>query len=283
MLDYFLQGIATSHPAYLKDTWHFIECLGQTTVPPNALIVTCDVASMYTNIDIPAALKIIEREVDRIQGTPGLPPTDDFIRMLRLSLERNDFKFNGSFYLQLRGTAMGKKYAPSFANIFMANWEERMLDQAQHQPALYKRYLDDIFMIWTEGELNLSQFLQQANALDSSIQLEAEKDSYGLPYLRHVRVQGRTTSPHGTPRRPPLHQTNQLPRPTGSSLPPSPGHLPRHGQITTDPLLEHQHGRDTLPPRRPPTVPQHQKQSRLAVQEGLQQENTPPHQDGGAP
>ena len=183
MIDHFLQKIATAHPAYLKDTWHFIECLGQITVPTDALIVTCDVASMYTNIDIPAALKIIEKEVEHIRGTPGLPPTEDFIRMLRLSLERNDFKFNGSFYLQLKGTAMGKKYAPSFANIFMADWEGRMLDQARHQPALYKRFLDDIFMIWTGGEHHLTQFLQQANALDSSIQLEAEWDNYGLPYL----------------------------------------------------------------------------------------------------
>ena len=122
LLDHFLQMMATTHPSYLKDRRDFIQFLHQLVVPPEALIITCDVTSMYTNIDIPAALEVISRRIDSIRGTPGLPPTDDFIHMLRLSLECNDFKFNGSFYLQLKGTVMGKKYALVFANIFMADW-----------------------------------------------------------------------------------------------------------------------------------------------------------------
>ena len=183
LLDHFLQMVATTHPSYLKDTWDFIQFLNQLVVPPKALIVTCDVASMYTNIDIPAALEVITRRIDSIRGTPGLPPTEDFIRMLRLSLERNDFKFNGSFYLQLKGTAMGKKYAPAFANIFMADWEHTMLRGATLQPLCYKRFLDDIFLIWTHGEQQLTTFITYANSLDPSVQLEAEVDPQGVAYL----------------------------------------------------------------------------------------------------
>ena len=175
--------VATTHPSYLKDTWDFIQFLNQLVVPTDALIVTCDVASMYTNIDIPAALEVISRRIDGIQGTPGLPPTDDFIRMLRLSLERNDFKFNGSFYLQLKGTAMGKKYAPAFANIFMADWEHNMLRGATLQPLCYKRFLDDIFLIWTHGEQHLTTFITYANSIDPSFQLEKEVDPHGVAYL----------------------------------------------------------------------------------------------------
>lgn len=37
--------------------------------------------------------------------------------------------FNGKNYLQIKGTAMGKKFAPAYANIFMANWEKEVLCQ----------------------------------------------------------------------------------------------------------------------------------------------------------
>ena len=183
LLDHFLQMVATTHPPYLKDTWDFIKFLNQLIVPPEALIITCDVASMYTNIDIPAALEVISKRIDEIQGTPGLPPTRDFIRMLCLSLERNDFKFNGSFYLQLIGTAMGKKYAPAFANIFMAEWEHKMLRGTRLQPLCYKRFLDDIFLIWTHGDQQLTTFISYANNIDESIQLEAQADPQMVAYL----------------------------------------------------------------------------------------------------
>ena len=40
-------------------------------------------------------------------------------QLTRLILENNIIEFNGTLYLQLRGTAMGYKFAPNFANIYM--------------------------------------------------------------------------------------------------------------------------------------------------------------------
>jgi hypothetical protein len=36
-------------------------------------------------------------------------------------LKKNNFTFNGDHYLQINGTAMGTKMAPSYANTFMGN------------------------------------------------------------------------------------------------------------------------------------------------------------------
>ena len=71
--------------------------------------------------------------------------------LLKLSLENNYFIFNDDWYLQISGTAMGKKFAPNYANIFMAKWEEEALKQARKQPLVYFRFLDDIFIIWTHS------------------------------------------------------------------------------------------------------------------------------------
>ena len=43
--------------------------------------------------------------------------------MLGLILKENLFQFNGEYFLETHGTAMGTKMAVSFANIFMAEVE----------------------------------------------------------------------------------------------------------------------------------------------------------------
>jgi len=66
-------------------------------------------------------------------------------------LEDNIFKFNGRIYRQKFGTAMGTKMAPSFANIFMSDLENRFLQTQRILPLIWRRYTDDIFTIWTHG------------------------------------------------------------------------------------------------------------------------------------
>ena len=73
--------------------------------------------------------------------------------MLELILENNYFEFNDKYYLQTHGTAMGTTMAVSYANIFMAALEEKILQNAPEglTPLEWIRFLDDIFAIWCHG------------------------------------------------------------------------------------------------------------------------------------
>ena len=53
-------------------------------------------------------------------------------RLLELSLLHNDFVLDDLWFLQTSGNAMGKRYAPSFANIFMASLEDYALSKAKY-------------------------------------------------------------------------------------------------------------------------------------------------------
>ncbi|KAE8277735.1 hypothetical protein D5F01_LYC24245 [Larimichthys crocea] len=44
---------------------------------------------------------------------------------------------------------MGQRFAPSYANIYMSEWEREALAKCTHKPLIYLRFLDDIFGIWT--------------------------------------------------------------------------------------------------------------------------------------
>ena len=54
---------------------------------------------------------------------------------------------------------MGTRMAPSYVNLFMGNFEQLAIENAPLKLFVWWRYIDGIFMIWTEGEDNLKPLL----------------------------------------------------------------------------------------------------------------------------
>ena len=59
------------------------------------------------------------------------------------------FEFNDESYIQTHGTAIGKKMAPTYAHIFIRNFEKYLLDSCTDKPLIYLRYIYDIFYMAT--------------------------------------------------------------------------------------------------------------------------------------
>jgi hypothetical protein len=98
-------------------------------------------------------------------------PDTQLITLLRLNLLSNDFIFNNKVYLQISGTAMGKRFAPSYANIYMADFENKALAGYYLKPIIWLRYIDDIFGIWGHSKEELMNFYNYLNHRSPSIKL----------------------------------------------------------------------------------------------------------------
>ena len=83
----------------------------------------------------------------------------------------------------MSGKAMGTKMAPSYANLFMSLLEKQMLSSYKHKLLVYFRYIDDIFMIWTDGENSLNDFLTHCNSQNKNIQFEQTISDTSIPFL----------------------------------------------------------------------------------------------------
>ena len=68
-----------------------------------------------------------------------------------------------SINLQVGGTAMGTKVAPSFGITYMGASEEKHVYTYRLQPLMYVRYIDDIFIIWQHEEAKLKEFFTHLN------------------------------------------------------------------------------------------------------------------------
>ena len=93
--------------------------------------------------------------------------------------------FNQHHYLQFHGTAMGTKMASSFANLFLGIFETNALSNAILHPHTWLRYLDDIFMILTEGLDHLKIFVNYLKSIHPSIKLTSNYSFNQYPLPRH--------------------------------------------------------------------------------------------------
>ena len=57
---------------------------------------------------------------------------------------------------------MGTKMAVAFAVIFMAHIEKQLLAISPHKPLIWKRFIDDIFSVWTLPEAEINNFVEFA-------------------------------------------------------------------------------------------------------------------------
>ena len=93
------------------------------------------------------------------------------------------FEFNGKVYKQKSGTAIGTKFAPAYANLFMSSLEEDMLNSCEVKPWIWYRYIDDVFFIWTHGVEKLCSFVEYVNSYHQTIKSTTEKSRGSVSYL----------------------------------------------------------------------------------------------------
>ena len=185
-IDHHLKPFCSSLPSYIKDTNHFLQTIFNiaTPLPPNTIISTIDVKSLYTNIPHNEGIKAVLETLDSKHGRMW-PLRTAIHQFLEYILKENYFTFKGKLYLQKHGTAMGTKMAPSFANIFMGALEQSLLSSTPNKlvPLLWKRFIDDIFLIWTHGAESFQSFIQHLNSFHPTIKFEVTHSHKSVNFL----------------------------------------------------------------------------------------------------
>ena len=86
-------------------------------------------------------------------------------------------------YQQVCGCAMGKRFSPNFASIYVAEWEEAAISKSNKSPLLYLRYLDDILIIWPHSKEEFWNFFEILNQQDDNIKLKATISDKSVDFL----------------------------------------------------------------------------------------------------
>ena len=180
-LDHVIFPLSTRHPAYLKDTYHFLTKIQDQQVPEHTLLFTADVTALYTNMDLDRTISLVRRIFQRYPDPRR--PDELLIQLLTITLRGNDFMFGSRIFLQVIGIAMGKRYSPGLANLYLQDLDDAAMTGFHIQPGLYGRYLDDIFGTWTGTKPELLEFRDFLNTLLPNIELTFTIDETEVNFL----------------------------------------------------------------------------------------------------
>ena len=89
----------------------------------------------------------------------------------------------GKSYLQNSGLAMGNNLAPTSAIIYMNNLDLEI--QSSFNNSVYlKRYIDDMFIAWTNEKLTPDEMVTTANSVNTALKFIVEiSEDNCLPFL----------------------------------------------------------------------------------------------------
>ena len=121
-----------------------------------------DVDITFTNIPLKETIEICANELFKESETvAGLSKTE-FKELLSLVTKDSHFIFNGTLYKQINGVDMGSPLGLNLANVLLVCHEKNWLEHCsvEYRPLYYRRYVDDIFVLFNSGEhLNVSTLM----------------------------------------------------------------------------------------------------------------------------
>ena len=171
-----------SSRSYIKDSGDFIKKIKDIgTIPKDSILITADVVGLYPSIPHEARLKVLENALN--SSINKKVSTEDLVKMAKFVLKNNYFEFNGKVKQQISGTAIGTKFTPPYACIFMDEVETSFIETQEMKPLVWFRYIDDVFFIWTHGQEKFDSFLEELNRCNSSVKFTYESNKTSIPFL----------------------------------------------------------------------------------------------------
>ncbi len=175
----------------MGNSYQFAELLRHYQFEPDDVMASFDISSLFTKVPVQETLLIVEKrladvrklEPDPIKEVMSLTNTG-ILKLLNHILCQCTFSWDGLLYTQSAGLPMGGRLLPVLANLFMEEFEYKVLTTVWPIPKIWFRYVDDVFIVWNLMNGSYSEFLAILNRQNPNIvfMLESENDGV-LPFF----------------------------------------------------------------------------------------------------
>ena len=167
----------------VHNTQDFAEQMKTIKLMPDECIISYDVKTLFTSVSIEPSIKIIKQylENDKELHQRTSMSVQHITMLLEFCLRNTHFVFQGRFYEQTEGAAMGSPLSPIIANLYMEAFEEKAINTSP--PSLWRRFVDDTFVIIKKTQKE--SFINHINSIDEKIQftMEDSREDGSMPFL----------------------------------------------------------------------------------------------------
>ena len=170
---------------HVKNNLNFMKSIEGIQLRPEECMMSFDVESLFTSVPIEPSIGIIKKllEDDKNLHQRTNMSVNHISCLLEFCLKTTYFTFQGKFFEQVKGAAMGSPISPIVANLFMEDFEVKALSTTPTPPTLWKRFVDDTFIIIQRR--HKESFLQHLNSMNNNIHFTCEdaKDDGSIAFL----------------------------------------------------------------------------------------------------
>jgi hypothetical protein len=194
-----LKSIMMAGTSFIKSSFDLVEEITRMRdLPTTCCLITVDIDSLYPSIPPLLAFQIIKRAIYRHTPNDTLPKrhTEFVLELLHLQLFENVMEFGGECFEQVTGIPMGRAWAPAVASIFMDYWDDLVMTQLNEPPLLYKRFLDDVFVI-AKSETHAQNIISAMRNCMACIKIGSYSVATSVNFLDiKLSLVNNTESPH---------------------------------------------------------------------------------------
>ncbi|XP_023239065.1 uncharacterized protein LOC111637733 [Centruroides sculpturatus] len=158
------------YPYTISSSMELIAQLKNVTSP--CYFTVLDFKSLYPSIELPPAFCALRDILFRIVGDRTLH--NQVLEVAHLICYNSVFQFNGKIYTQSKGVPMGSPVSGDLCEMVVRQLEDKVLPQYLHNIKLYRRYIDDIFIIWKTTP-DTTTFVDSFNNNPFGLTLEIEQ------------------------------------------------------------------------------------------------------------
>jgi hypothetical protein len=108
---------------HVKNSFQFIQILESQRIQPDDLRVGFNAVSVFTKVPITDTLELHSHHFEA-----------DALALFKHVLTSTYFCFEGQFYEQTDGVAMGSPLSPVITNFLMEDFEKKVIELATHKP-----------------------------------------------------------------------------------------------------------------------------------------------------
>lgn len=170
----------------IRDSYSFCDYINGITLPADYVLVSLDVVSLFTCIPFELVRRDVTFNWSDIQKHTNIN-LEIMLEIIEFIMKSCYFTFEGKFYSQIFGTAMGNPLSSPLADLVMENLMHAVVKKLDFQPPVLKKYVDDLIVALPLNKLKHVQ--DSFNSYSQHIQFTYElEENRRLPYLDMVLV-----------------------------------------------------------------------------------------------
>jgi hypothetical protein len=138
----------------------------------NHKLITLDIKDLYVNLPVQGIIQITKFWFNKNSCDNTI--TEQTLHIFEIILKQNYFQYNGQYYQPDKGIAMGSPTSSTLAEIYLQYLEEIYVKHwiENRKIILYKRYVDDILIIYDQIKTDETTIYNTINNIDKNLEFK---------------------------------------------------------------------------------------------------------------